>query len=477
MNAPTFLERPESDAPVKALPSSVEAEQALLGCVLLDNTAVAQLDGLAACHFYEPLHQRLFEDITARIARGALAEPISVMERFKEDPAFKEFGGLVYLSDLIDKAPPTNTAAEYARLIYDAALRREAIQLAHRLIEGAAGDSSVTAHQIIAEAEQALTSLARGAEPGDANLHSARDAAMATLDELEDEAAHGRAKGKMTGLRCFDRRLRGLRPGHLIIVAGRPSMGKSGLARQALFGAAARNPDCTFAFFSLEMERREIIERGLSELTWEDGDGIAYQDMSGDKLDLMQRRRLKDLAWKVPKNLAIDDTSGVSVDYIERRVWAMKRKGNLAAIAIDYLQIMERPKANGRNDAAVIGEMTTRLKTLGRKAGISVVLLSQINRGVESRDDKRPQLSDLRESGSIEQDANSVLFPYREVYYLERAEPKDGSSQHIQWADDVETLRRRMDVGCAKNRGGAVGTDTQDYYAEFDAVRDVREER
>ena len=198
--------------------------------------------------------------------------------------------------------------------------------------------------------------------------------------------------------------------------------------------------------------------------------------MSGDKLTPAERWILKDLTWKVPKNLIIDDSAVLTVEYVRRRVWSLKRKGPLGAIFIDYLQIMSRPNANGRNDAAVIGEMTGALKRLAREAEVCVVLLSQINRGVESRDDKRPQLSDLRESGSIEQDANAVLFPFREVYYLERAEPKPGPA-HLDWEAQVEALKRRMDVLCAKNRQGAVGTDHQEYFAEFDAVSDVREEQ
>jgi replicative DNA helicase len=467
------------DAPAQeahTIPANLAAEQALLGALLFDNAAYERIDGVEAHHFFEPFHQRMWEEMVRLIGRGQLAEPIVLMERFKADPAFGDLGGLTYLADMIDRAPPAANAPDYARLIYDLAMRRDAIQVGMDLVRAAAEASEFSAHQIIAEAEIAISSLARGAAPGDASLAAARDATEAVLEEFEAEAAHGKPKGKMSGLRCFDRRLRGLRPGHLIVVAGRPSMGKSGLARQAAMGAAARNPHDTFAFFSLEMERRELIERCLAELTWEDGDGIAYQDMSGDAMDWGQRKRLQGLAWKVPKNLLIDDTSGISVDYIERRVWALKRKGPVAAAFIDYLQIMERPQAKGRNDAAVIGEMTTRLKTLARRANIAVVLLSQVNRGVESRDDKRPQLADLRESGSIEQDANSVLFPFREVYYLERAEPKEGTPDHLRWETDVENLRRRMDVLCAKNRGGAVGTDQQDYFAEFDVVRDVRGE-
>lgn len=217
-------------------------------------------------------------------------------------------------------------------------------------------------------------------------------------------------------------------------------------------------------------------ERSLSELTYRDGQPIRYHDMNPEKFTPMDWEILERAARRVPENLILDDTASLSVDYVRRRAWALRRRGPLGAIFIDYLQIMKRPPANGRNDASVIGEMTTALKVLARELNCAVVLLSQINRGVESRDDKRPQLSDLKESGSIEQDANVVLFPFREVYYLERAEPRQGTAEYAKWEEQVEILRRRMDVLCAKNRGGAVGTDTQEYYAEYDAVTDVREE-
>jgi len=178
----------------------------------------------------------------------------------------------------------------------------------------------------------------------------------------------------------------------------------------------------------------------------------------------------------VPGNLIIDDSPVLSVDYVRRRVLALKQRGPVAAVFIDYLQIMDRPEGKGRNDASIIGEMTKGLKQLAREAGTCVVLASQINRGVESRDDKRPQLSDLRESGAIEQDANAVLFPYREAYYLERAEPTEASKRGA-WELKCAEMHRRMDVIAAKVRQGAVGTDHQVYFAEYDHIEDSVEER
>lgn len=453
---------------------NLEAEQSVIGCLLYDNSVHDRLDGLAPQHFHDALHATLYHEIMERIRRGQLAEPVELSEALKDFRAFGELGGIKYLADLFEGAylPALKSHADVVRGL---GLRRHLIDFCQDTIERAKTDPDGMA--VLEEAEKVIVSFARGVEPSDAHLIDARSSVEETLAELEIEAQHGRPKGVMTGLRCIDRRLRGLRPGHLLIVAGRPSMGKTALARQAAFGCAARNPHHQIAFFALEMHRREINERTLSELSFRSGDGIPYQDMSGDKLDPHDRERLGQIAGRVPHNLIIDDTAVLSVEYVRRRVWALKRRGPLAAIFIDYLQIMQRPDIKGRNDAAVIGEMTASLKRLAREAEICVVLLSQINRGVEGRDDKRPQLSDLRESGAIEQDANAVLFPYREVYYLERAEPKDNSSEHSKWAEQVELFRRRMDVICAKNRQGAVGTDHQEYFAEYDAVTDVREER
>jgi len=451
-----------------------DAEIGVLGCLLYDNTVHERLVGLESWHFKEPFHQALHHGIMERIRKGVLAEVVELAQHFASDKAATELGGLGYLAEMVEHAY-LPTAVSHASIVKSLALRREIIACATDMIERAKAEQDGL--PVLGDAEKAITDLARGLDPGEAHLVDARTSAETTLAEIEEESVSGRPKGYMTGLRCIDRRLRGLRPGHLVVMAGRPSMGKTALARQAAFGCASRNPHHQVGFFCLEMARRELDERTFAELTYRAGDGIAYQDMSGDKLTPMDRKRLRELVWQIPKNFILDDTAALTVEYVERRVWAMKRRGPVAAVFIDYLQIMERPDGKGRNDAAVIGQMTAALKRLARAAEVCVVLLSQINRGVESRDDKRPQLSDLRESGSIEQDANAVLFPFREVYYVERAEPKEGTAEHDKWETEVELLKRRMDVLCAKNRGGAVGTDHQEYFAEFDAITDVKEAR
>lgn len=464
----------QAQKPVAAL-YDLEAEQAILGVGFINNAVVRDLEGLYDIHFYEPFHARLWAKMKERVAAGVSFDVLTMNDAFNGDPAYAELGGVRYLADLEGRAPPAANAREYARLIVERATRRDLMAIADEIRTGTA-NPEISVRDVVTEAEKRVVDIARGSEPSEANLVDARTAADETLAEFYAERREGRPKGLMTGLRCFDRRLRGLRPGALIVIAGRPSMAKSGLARQAAIGAAIRNPQHLFPFFCLEMARREMVERTLSELTFRAGQGMQYRDMNPETFKDEDFDVLERAARQVPSNFILDDTASLSVEYVRRRVWSLKRKGPVGAIFIDYLQIMQRPHSPGRNDASIIGEMTAGLKRLAREVGCAVVLLSQINRGVESRDDKRPQLSDLRESGSIEQDANAVLFPFRQVYYLERSEPKPGTAEHMKWQDEVEILRRHMDVLCAKNRGGAVGSDVQEYHAEYDAITDVRED-
>lgn len=463
----------ESRAAAPVALYDLEAEQGVLGVALARNDFVTRADGLLPRHFYEPFHQRLWAKIGEKAAAGVSFDAISLNAAFEGDESYIALGGLGYMAQLLDRAPPAPVLTEYAKVIVDRASRRDLVAAAEKMIAGAR-DTSADLREIVTGGEAAVVDIARGSEPGDANLVDAQTAADLTLAEMRQEAAHGRPKGLMTGLRCVDYRLRGLRPGAQIVIAGRPSMGKSGLARQIFHGAAKRNPDYLFPFFCLEMHRREMTERTLSELTYRDGMPIQYRDMNPEKFTPMDWDVMERAARRVPANFILDDTAALTVDYVRRRAWALRRKGPIGAIGIDYLQIMQRPPAHGRNEASVIGEMTASLKRLARELDCAVVLLSQVSRAVESREDKRPQISDLRESGSIEQDANVVLFPFREVYYVERAEPKAGSPEYAKWEIEVANLNRRMDVICAKNRGGAIGTDVQDYHAEYDAVTDQR---
>ncbi len=446
--------------------ANLDAELQLIGCVVYRNELLAKVPEVRPEHFSDGFHARIWDELCACIHKGELAEPVGLSERLGGREA------LLLLADLVERASP-HAVRPMADVVMNSARLRRILDAADEI--RAQVQTGVEAFPVIADAERMFSRMVQEAAPTSTNLIDARSSALATMDELDHEAEHGRTKGTMTGLRCFDRRMRGLRPGWLVVIAGRPSMGKTALARAAAFGAARRTKS-TVLFFALEMARRELDERTLSQLSHENGDGVPYKDMHGDSLTALERRRLRDLTHEIPANFVIDDSPILSVEYVRRRVLAMKQRGPVAAVFIDYLQIMDRPDGKGRNEASVIGEMTKGLKQLAREAETCVVLLSQINRGVESRDDKRPQLSDLRESGAIEQDANAVLFPYREAYYVSRAEPTD-KSKVAEWQTKCALLERQMDVSAAKVRQGAVGTDHQLYWAEYDYIEDRPEDQ
>ncbi len=455
----------------QALPLNLEAEQALLGILLFANEAHRHVhDLITADDFSEPFHQRLYAAAAALITAGKLAEPTILQTEFSTDPAYAEFGGLRYLADLVDRAPPAAQVRAYADQIADTAVRRRLIKMAADAMHQAR-NPDVTGYQAVAAARAELENAERGAAPEDALFVNAWEAAQARMDRLELEVATGKPKGVQTGLSSIDKRLGGLLPGSVIVMAGRPGMGKTALLGNVLYGAALRNPSKLFAGFSLEMDTDQLNDRALSRLTVDEDQPVSFSDIAKvqplTSFDLQALHRAKQ---SIPRNLWLRDRAGVSVEDVSRAVWAMKRRGDLAAIGIDYLQLMRRPALAGRNEASAIAEMTGALKTLAREAKITIILLSQLNRSVESRDDKRPQLSDLRESGSIEQDADAVLFPFREVYYLQKAEPKTGTDAHLEWEMEVAGLRTHMDVIIAKNRHGSEGSEPQDYRAEIDLI-------
>lgn len=453
---------------------AVECEEAVIGAAMYDiaksDLAVNQL---TPDHFADATHGAIWKAIQEIHRQGRKPIPTLVRDRLGADPAFEAWGGFDQLHVLWDRANLWGLE-EKVETIRDRLVRRQLVSVGRFAAQVAEGDLSLPAFDHVAEVGRAITSILQDSAPDEQYLVDARTAALAVAARLEAEAVAGKPRGLMTGLRCFDRRLRGLQPNWLVVLAGRPSMGKTALARCAAMGAARRNPDKLFVFFALEMDRDELSNRSLSEASFlaSRSHAIPYFDMVGDKLSPPERAQLGALADRQPTNFIIDDSPVLSIDYIRRRLHTLKGRGTLGAVFVDYLQIMQRPDARGRNDAAVIGEITQSLKQLARELGVCIVLLSQVNRGVESRDNKRPQMSDLRESGSIEQDANVVMFVYREVYYLERDEPKD-ANKRAAWEEQCEILRRRMDVLVPKFRGGPAGTDIQEYHAEFDHVADV----
>lgn len=458
-----------------ALPSALEAEHALLGIVLFDNGAVKHLgEPVTADSFGEPYHGRLWGIATGLIERGRLAEPTALAERLREDPAFIQTGGLKFLADLVDKAPPSRHAADYAARVNDAARRREIIRISGEAAQ-AARDPEQEPFTVISTTDAAFSALMVAAAPDGHTLVGARDAAIDLVRALDHEAETGASAGIMVGLDCIDESLLGLFPNELIILAGRPSMGKSGLARIIAMQGARRNPGHLFPIFALEMDRRQLSRRTLSQLTYEAGRGLPYRDMKrGSDVSADDRAMLDAMTKRVPENLILDDTAVLSIEHIERRLISLSRRGKIGLAVIDYLQIMDLTALlrMGINLTTALGMVTSRLKRLAKSLGCTILLLSQLSRKCEERDNKRPQLGDLRDSGAIEQDASSVLFCYRDSYYLEREGPRRNQSRE-EHELAVAASHRIMEVICGKSREGPIGTTRQIYLAEFDVIANM----
>jgi len=450
-------------------PFNIEAEQALLGALLFDNAAYERLsDQLQGRHFYEPFHQRLFAAMEEHIRKGQLAEPIVLMERFRHDAAFEELGGLRYLADLVDRAPPAAHAADFGRLVYDLALRRELIRIGGDIAATAQGDAELTARDQIEAAEQSLYTLAESGQSSSGFVSFADALHGAVEMAAEAYSRDGGLSGISTGLVDLDRMLGGLHPSDLVILAGRPSMGKSALAANIAFHVA-RNyaydilPDGTrktssggvVAFYSLEMSAEQLAMRILAEAS-----GVPSDRLRKGEIDASEFGRVRDAALEIQEApLHFDDTGGLSLAKLAARARRLKRQAGLDLIVVDYLQLVTMGDGN-RNDNRVqeVSMITQGLKALAKELQVPVIALSQLSRQVESREDKRPQLSDLRESGSIEQDADMVLFVYREAYYLGRAPPRENTPEHLTWQEEMDKISHIAEVIVGKQRHGPIGT-------------------
>jgi replicative DNA helicase len=465
--APVAFPSPMDSSAIPSLPHNLEAEQALLGSLMFDNAVFERLsDRLRGSHFYEPFHQRLYDAIEDHVRQGLLAEPTILMERFKQDPAFQEFGGLRYLADLVDRAPPGANAPDYARVVYDLALRRDLIRIGGEIIKEAPQPETAAIDQI-ESAEQQLYNLAETGKPSSGFVSFSTALSGAVQMAAEAYQRDGKLAGLATNLDDLDQKLGGLHPSDLLILAGRPSMGKTALATNIAFNVARNyrwepTPEGrktvsggVVAFYSLEMSAEQLAMRILA-----DASGVSSDKLRKGEIDAADFGRIRDAAVEIGESpLFIDATGGLSMSKLAARARRLKRmEHGLDLIVVDYLQLITTGESNSqKNRVQEVSEITGGLKALAKELSVPIIALSQLSRQVEQREDKRPQLSDLRESGSIEQDADCVMFVYRESYYLGRAEPREGTEEHLKWQEDMDRLKHQAEVVIGKQRHGPIG--------------------
>ena len=446
------------------VPYDIEVEQALLGAILVDNRAIERVSSiLKAEDFYDPLHQRIYEVMLTSSERGGMVlTPLTLHAAMKADPGLMEVGGHAYLAGLVQAAPAMPNVRDFASILHDLGVRRTLIGIGEDIVNTAyeaPHDKPPKAQ--IEEAEKALYRVSESSKYGSGPIDFAESLRRTVALAEKAQARGGRISGLITGFSDIDSLLGGLQPSDLIILAGRPGMGKSSLATNMAFHTArayvqdveagAEVPrGAPVLLFSLEMAAQQLSARILSEQTeiemWKIRNG-KFSEHEWEKFVLT----MQDLS-SLP--LYIDDTGGISIAQIAARARRMKREKNIGCVMIDHIQLVA---GSGRPENRVqeITEISKSLKVLAKELDVPVVALSQLSRGVDARDDKRPVLSDLRESGSIEQDADVVMFIYREEYYLKSREPDPGTPDHAKWLEKCERAHRRAELLVEKHRHGA----------------------
>lgn len=460
----------------ETIPHNIEAEQQLLGAILTNNDIYDRVASVInESHFYDPVHARIYEVASARITKNALASPVTLKAFMEDDPGLQELGGPAYLVRLAGAAISSFAAKDYAQMIYDLAIRRKLMELGRDMSSKAASvDVASEPKEQIVEAEQALYKLG---EEGQTNngfqsfLKAVTDAVNVANAAYQRD---GLLAGVPTKLDDLDKILGGLHKSDLLILAGRPSMGKTSLATNIAFNVAkayrrGTRPDGSegavdggvVGFFSLEMSAEQLAGRILAEASEISSHKIRQGDMSETEF-----RRFVEAAKTLEAcPLYIDDTAAIPIAQLAARARRLKRTHGLDLLIVDYLQLV---RGTSDNRVQEIGEISMGLKAIAKELDIPVIALSQLSRQVENRDDKRPQLSDLRESGSIEQDADVVMFVYRGEYYKEREKPDDDNLEAIQkWKDDMERLYGKAEVIIGKQRHGPIGTVELSFEAQF----------
>ena len=457
-------------------PANLEAEQALLGSILVNNDILDEVSNFVNSQiFYDPSHMKIFEVIQNLNNKGMIANPITLKNFFEKENILNEVGGTEYLVKLTRFSGSAKQANDYAKIIHEMYLRRELILISNQLNSDTlnAHSKEQNAENIIENTEKSLFDLAERGSFSQSFLkfNKALDQTieMATLAMQNDQGI----VGVPTGLTELDLKLGGLHKSDLVILAGRPSMGKTALATNIAYNAAQdilkRQEKSSVAFFSLEMSSEQLSTRILSEQARIKSDDIRKGKVTENEINryIETSRNIYNLP------LYIDETPAITIATLSNRARRIKRLFGLSLIVVDYIQLMRSNSSKNDNRVQEISDITQGLKALAKELAVPVLALSQLSRAVEQRDDKQPQLADLRESGSIEQDADVVMFVYREEYYLERKQPKLGSIEHAEWQSKMNDVNGLADIILGKQRHGPTGTVKVEFEGIYTKFKDL----
>jgi replicative DNA helicase len=458
----------------KELPNNIEAEQAVIGSILVSNDIFDEISTIiSSINFYDPMHQKIYEAIESLVYKGMLANPITLKNYFEDEK--DDLNVPEYLVKITKFSTTVRQAIEYSKIIYDMFVRRELIKISEQTIDSAKlNELDTNGQTIIENSERLLFDLA---EKGSFNSLLVKfDEAMKQTIEMAS-AAYKNEEGIVgvpTGLRDLDDKLGGLHQSDLIIIAGRPSMGKTSLATNIAFNAAQKLQESgkksSIAFFSLEMSSEQLSTRIISEQARISSNDIRRGRISDEQFDKFLETS-KNIA-ELP--LYIDETPAISIATMSNRARRIKRLFGLDMIVVDYIQLMRGNTYNKDGRVQEISQITQGLKAIAKELGVPVVALSQLSRQVEQRDDHKPQLADLRESGSIEQDADVVMFVYREGYYLSRKEPREATVEHAEWQAKMNEVAHLAQIIIGKQRHGPIGNVTLEFEERFTKFKDTQ---
>ena len=460
----------------KQMPCNIEAEQAVIGSILVSNDIYDEIFPIIdAQKFFDPIHAKIFETIENLISKGLLANPITLKNHFENNEGLKELGGQEYLIKITKFSTSIKQAIDYANIVQEMHVRRELIRISESVLDQAssATEVSTSGEEMIQNAEKSLFDLA---ERGHFNQSIMKfERALKQTIEMAKSAYQNEEGivGVPTGLTDLDNRLGGMHKQDLVIIAGRPSMGKTALATNIAFHAAKniekKGLKSTVAFFSLEMSSEQLSTRILSEQS-----RIRSNDIRRGKVSEKEFEKFIETSkniFELP--LYIDETPAITIAAISNRSRRIKRLFGLELIVVDYIQLMRSSGRKEYNRVQEISEITQGLKALAKELDVPVLALSQLSRAVEQRDDKKPQLADLRESGSIEQDADVVMFVFRESYYLERKEPTLGSIEHAEWRQKMDEVSSLADIMISKQRHGPTGNVKVEFEAMYTKFKNL----